>query len=66
MQDVETKLNSTYFMLKRQEILKTNVQNYVANNKFKTKNILTADEWKLVSLHNELLEPFYIVPEQCS
>ena len=42
------------------------MQNYVANNKFKPENILTADEWKLVSLLNELLKPFYIVTQQCS
>ena len=53
-------------MLKRLEKLKTSVQNYVANNKFKPENILTADEWKLVSVFNELLEPFYIVTQQCS
>ena len=44
----------------------TSVQNYVANNKFKPENIFTADEWKLVSLLNELLEPVYIVKQQCS
>ena len=38
----------------------------MANNKFEPENILTADEWKLVSLLNELLEPFYIVTQQCS
>ena len=53
-------------MLKRPEKLKTSVQNYVTNNKFKPENILTADEWKLVSLLNELLEPFYIVTQMCS
>ena len=36
------------------------------NNNFKPQNILTADEWKLVSLLIELLEPFYIVTQQCS
>ena len=64
VQDVETRWNSTYLMLKRLEKLKTSVQNYVANNKFKPENILTADEWKLVSVFNELLEPFYIVTQQ--
>ena len=53
-------------MLKRLEKLKTSVQNYVAKNKFKPENILTADESKLVSFHNELLEPFYIVKQKCS
>ena len=53
-------------MLKRLEKLRTSVQNYVTNKKFKLKNILTADKWKLVSLLNELLEPFYIVTQQCS
>ena len=38
----------------------------MANNKFKPEIILTADEWKLVSLLNELLERFYIVTQQCS
>ena len=38
--------------------LKASVQNYVANIKFKPENIPTADEWKFVSLFNELLEPF--------
>ena len=54
-------------MLKRLEKLKLSVQSYVANNNnFKPKNILTADEWKLVSLLIELLEPFYIVTQQRS
>ena len=54
-------------MLKRLEKLKLSVQSYVANNNnFKPQNILTADEWKLVSLLIELLEPFYIVTQQCS
>ena len=46
--------------------LKISVQNYIANNKFKSKNILTTDKWKLVSLLNELLVPFNIVTQQCS
>ena len=58
VQDVETRWNSTYLMLKRLEKLKTSGQNYVANHKFKPENILTADEWKLVSHFNEPLEPF--------
>ena len=36
------------------------------NKNFKPQNIFTADEWKLVSLLNELLEPFYIVRQKCS
>ena len=36
------------------------------NNNFKPENILTADEWKLVSLLIEVLKPFYIVMQQCS
>ena len=36
------------------------------NNNLKPKNILTADEWKLVSLLIELLEPFCIVTLHCS
>ena len=66
MQDVETGWNSTYLMLKRLEKFKTSVQNYVATNKFKPKNILTSDEWKLVSLLNILLKLFYIEMQQCS
>ena len=67
MQDVETRWNLTYLMLKRLEKLKLSVQSYVANNNnFKPQNILTADEWKLVSLFIELLKPFYIVTQQCS
>ena len=66
VQDVETRWNSTYLMLKRLEKSKTSVQNYVANNKFKPENILTADEWKLVSLLNELFKPFYMLPQQCT
>jgi len=62
VQDVETRKNLTYLMLKRLEKLKLIVQSYVANNKnFKPENILTADLWKLVSLLSELLQPFYIV-----
>ena len=39
----------------------------MANNKnFKPENILTAGEWKLVCLLVKLLEPFYIVKQQCS
>ena len=54
-------------MLKRLEKLKLSVQSYMANNNnFKPENILTADEWKLVSLLIELLKPFYIVTQQCS
>ena len=46
-------------MLKRLEKLKLSVQSYVANdNNLKPENIFTADEWKLVSLLTELLEPF--------
>ena len=48
-------------MRKRKEKWKTSVKNYIANNKFKPANVLTADQKKLVSLLNELLEPFYIV-----
>ena len=67
VQDVETRWDSTYLMLKRLEKLKTSVQQYVANNnKFNIDNILTADEWKLISNLNELLEPFYVVTQQCS
>ena len=61
VQVVETRWNSTYLMLKRFEKLKTIVKIYVANKKFKPEITLTADEWKLVSLLNELLEHFYIV-----
>ena len=58
VQDVETRWNSTYLMLKRLEKLKLSVQSYVANKNFKPKNILSADVWKLVSFLIELLEPF--------
>ena len=53
-------------MLKRLEKLKTSIQNYVANNKFKLKNILKGEEWKFVSLLTKLLESFYIVTQQSS
>ena len=53
-------------MLKRLEKLKTSGQNYVVKNKFKPENIFTADEWKLVSLLNELLETLNIITQQCS
>ena len=53
-------------MLKRLEKFKKSVQNYLANIKFKPKNILTADEWKLVSLFNELLKTLYLVMQKCS
>ena len=66
VQDVETRWNSTYQILKRLEKLKTTSRNYVANNKFKPENILTADEWKRVSLLNELLEAFNIATQKCS
>ena len=52
-------------MLKRLEKLKISVQNYVAKNKFKPEYILKENEWKLVSLLNELLEHFYTVTQQC-
>ena len=64
--DVETKWNSIYLMLIRLEKLKAGFQNYMANNKFSTECILTADEWELICLFNKLLEPFYIVTQQCS
>ena len=38
----------------------------MAKDKFKPKNILTADEWKLNSLFNKLLEPSYIETQQSS
>ena len=38
----------------------------MANKNFKSEHILTADEWTLVSLLIEVLEPFYIVTQQCS
>ena len=67
VQDVETRWNLTYLMLKRLEKLKLSVQSYMANNNnFKPQNILTADEWKLISLLIELLKLFYIVTQQCS
>ena len=45
MQDVETRRNLTYLMLKRLEKIKLNVKSYQANNNnFKPKNILTADK----------------------
>ena len=67
VQDVETRRNSTYLMLKRLENLKLSVKSYQANNnKFKPENILTADKWKVVSLLIELLKPIYIVTRQCS
>ena len=54
-------------MQKRLEELKLSVQSYLANLKnFKPKNVITADKWKLVSLFIELLEPFYILTQQCS
>ena len=44
VQDVETRLNSTYLMLKRLVNLKLSVQSYVANNNnFKHEYILSAD-----------------------
>ena len=65
VQDVETRWKSTYLMLKRSEKLKTSVQNYKANNKFKPENILTDDEWKLlISLMT--CSNFFIITQQCS
>ena len=59
VQYVETRRNPTYLMLKRLGKLKLSVKSYQENNnKFKPENILIADEWKLVSLLIELLEPF--------
>ena len=66
MQAVNTRWNLTYLMLKRLVKLKTSVQNYVANNKFKPENVLTADKWKHVSNFNKMLEPFYTVTQKCS
>ena len=66
VQNVKTRWNLTYLMFKRLEKLKTKVQNYMANYKFKIEIFLTADEWKLTNLYNELLEPIYIVTQQCS
>ena len=67
VQDVETRLNLTNLILKKLEKLKLSVQSYVANNNnFKPENILSADVWKLVSLLIELLEPFFVVTQQCS
>ena len=49
LQDVETRWNSTYLMLKRLEKYKTIVQNYVANNKFKPENILQLVDGNLLA-----------------
>ena len=46
--------------------LKTSVQNYVANYKFDSNFIVTAEEWQPVSHINVQLKPFYIVTQQCS
>ena len=65
VQDVGTK-EETQPNAERLEKLKTSFQNYVANKKFKPDNVFTADEWKIVSLLNKLLKPFYIVTQKCS
>ena len=58
LQDIKTRSSSTYLILKRLEKLKqvSKTTWLTTHNKFKPENILTADEWKLVTLHNELLE----------
>ena len=62
-----TRLEKRYHKkLETQKQRRASIQNYVASNKIKTENIVTADEWKLVCLLNELLEPFYKVTQQCS
>ena len=60
----KAKLNLPY--AKNIRKIRINVQKYLANNKLKNENILTADEWKLVSFVNYLLDPFCKVTLPCS
>ena len=59
VQDVDTRWNSTYFMLKWLEKLKSGVRYYVANNKNDQDFIIKAEEWQLVNHIILLLELFF-------
>ena len=64
VQDVPTRWNSTYLMLKRLNKLKVTVQNYVASHLQAL--IITEKEWQLVDQVLKLLEPFQLVTKDCS
>lgn len=64
VQDVPTRWNSTFLMLRRLDRLKVSVQQYVANNLADL--MITSREWKLVSDILVLLKPFFMVTETCS
>ena len=64
VQDIPTRWNSTYLMLKRLSKLKISVQNYVASHLQAL--IITEKEWQLVCQVLKLLEPFQLVNKDCS
>ena len=64
VQDVPTRWNSTYLMLKRMEILKRSLQLYTANQNGIV--ALTTNEWNLLKKVIIILQPFYIVTTNIS
>ena len=64
VQDVLTRWNLTYLMLKRLINLKISVQNYEAGHLQALIN--TQKEWQLVCQVLKLFEPFQLVTEDCS
>ena len=64
VQDVPTRWNSTYLMLKRIEILKKSLQLYAANQSGIV--ALTTNEWYLLKKVIIILQPFYIVTTNIS
>ena len=64
VQDVDTRWNSTYLMLKRLKKLKLGVWYYVAISKNNQDSIITFKKWQLVNHNIQLLEPFFFVTKE--
>ena len=59
VQDVVTRWNSTYMMLKRMLELKEEMVLYLMDKKNSIEYSLSSDDWELIEKIVELLEPFY-------
>lgn len=66
IQDVSTRWNSTYLMLKRFSKLKRALVSYLSANSVMEEFNLSNDEWKRLDYVVELLEPFHTVTELLS
>lgn len=63
VQDVPTRWNSTYMMLKRALLLKRPILLYTANHDIP---ILSSNEWRLLEKLLHILQPFYEITKQVS